>query len=262
MKNSFMYNGKPTVFAFTHVFKDDLASVLYCLRHSAHALAAYHRRVSRSVDGVGIRLNGVIWVDNCIKTSRAESLEKMKAVLRCGGDVLIAPEAVWNLSPNLIVQKIWWGLLDAATSTDANIVPIAVDLVNNNYYVSIGKLFDYAKYSDKGEAVVALRDVMATMAWKLIEMKPLNKRAEITEESWVNFCQSELARVPFLDMATEESFLYRPKGEISLGEVLADMHGIEYKSMAADYEQYKRVERLIDNWTKPAMFTASGQALL
>ena len=34
--------------------------------------------------------------------------------------------------------------------------------------------------------------------------------------------------------------MYRPKDEVSLGGVLADLYGIEYKSMAADYEQYKR----------------------
>ena len=36
--------------------------------------------------------------------------------------------------------------------------------------------------------------------------------------------------------------------------MLADLHGIEYNSVVADYEQRRHIERLIDNWTKPVRF--------
>jgi hypothetical protein len=38
--------------------------------------------------------------------------------------------------------------------------------------------------------------------------------------------------------------IYRPPGEISLGELITDMHGMEYRSMAADYGQHKRIMEL------------------
>ena len=250
-RNSFKPNGKPTVFAMTHVFKDDIASVLYCLRNSAHALGAYHEGLTKTIDGVGVFLNGVIWIDRSDKTSRTESMEKVKTVLSRGGDILIAPEAAWNLSPNVIVQKLWWGLIEAAASTGANIVPVAVDIVGDYYSVIIGENFIPSQYPDKATAIAELRNALATMAWELIELKPKSKRAEMTDDYWVDFTQSELARVPFMDMATEESFMYRPKGEISLGELLADMHGIEHRSMAVDYEQHRRIMRLCDDWNRP-----------
>ena len=251
VQNSFQQNQKPTVFAFTHVFFDDIATALSCLRCNAYVLMANREGLMKTANGIALLLNGVIWIDRGDKDDRARSLEKMKTVLRRRGNVLIAPEANWNLSPNLPVLKMWWGLLDAAESAGANIVPVAIDIVGGSYAVKIGESFDYARYRDKADAIEALRDVMATMAWELFEMKPRQKRSEITEGQWVSFIKNELARAPFLNQATEESFTYRPKGEISLDELLADMHGIEYKSMAADYEQYRRVEALIKNWNKP-----------
>ena len=250
MRNDFTPNGKPTIFAFTHVCKDDVAVTLCCLRYNAYVLAGYHRGLSRSVDGMGLRLNGVVWVDRGDKASRAEAMEKVKNILCRGGDILIAPEAAWNLSPNIPMLNLWWGVIDMAVSTGANIVPIALDLVNDKYCIIIGENFCYKQYPDKANAIAELRDVLATMAWELIEMKPMQKRSEITEKDWVDFTQNELARAPYVNRKKEESFVFRPKGEISLGELLANMYGTEYKSMAVDYEDYKRVEKLIDNWTK------------
>ena len=254
LRDSYEQNIKPTIYAITHVFNDDIAAALSCLQDNAFVLISNKEGNMKSKNGVALLLNGVIWIDRSDKKSRTAALEKMTAILRLKGNVLIDPEGNWNLSPNLPVLKLWWGLLDAAACSGAYIVPVTIDLVDDNYCVIIGEKFDYAKHSDKANTIDALRDVMSTMVWELLEMKPQQKRSEIAEEHWVSHAKTELARAPFLDQTTEESFTYRPKGEVSLGELLADMHGIEYKSMAADYEQHKRVQSLIDNWTKPVRF--------
>jgi len=177
-------------------------------------------------------------------------MHSMKTVLHQGGDILIAPEANWNHTPNLLVLKMWWGLFDVAIATNANIVPVAVDLIDNRYCVLIGEKFNYAQYSKKTDAIVALRDTMATMVWELFEMKAVQSRTEITDECWLHFIRGESERTPWHHPEMEERFTFRPMGEISLGELLAEMHGIDHKSMAADYETHKHIERLIEGWTK------------
>lgn len=245
---------KPTIYVFTHVFKDDVAAVISCLGRSAHLLAGSKDGIMGTIDGVGIVLNGVIWVHRVDKESRAEAAARIKEVLRNGGDVIMAPEASWNLSPNLLVKKLSWGLLDFAKDTGSNIVPIAVDLVDDCYCVIIGSVFEHAGYPSKEAAIGALRDEMATMVWELYTMKPPAKRDEITENYWLGHIRREHIQAPFLDIAYEDSTTYRPKGEIDLGEVLAELYGLKYASMAEDFEQHRKISQICDNWNKAVCF--------
>ena len=205
VRNDYLFNGKPIIYTITHVFKDDIASILCCLQNNAYVLVG--NAVRKSFDGFVIWLNGVILVDRSDKASRAIAKEKMVAYLRQGDDVLIAPEATHNFTPNLLVMKLWWGLLDVARIADANIVPVAVDLVNDEYCVIIGESFHYIQYSDKTEAIESLREVMATMIWELYEMKPKAKRADVSEEQFSAYINGELARMPYSDLEYENNFI-------------------------------------------------------
>lgn len=55
-------------------------------------------------------LVGVILVDRYDKENRAAALRKAERVLGHGGNILIFPEGVWNMSPNLIVRKLYSGI--------------------------------------------------------------------------------------------------------------------------------------------------------
>jgi len=178
----------------------------------------------------------------------------MVQILVKRGNILIFPEASWNISSALPVKKLWWGLLEIAKSTGANIVPVAIHMVGEEYCVIIGEKFEHEKFSSKSEQIGTLRDEMATLMWELIDMSSPIKRKQINDCYWLAHIQSNMNRASWLVITEEEGYAYRPKDEISLGEVHADLHGIEYKSMAADYEQHKRIERLIDGWTKPVRF--------
>ena len=246
-------DGKPTVFAVTHVFYDDLAAVSCSLKRSAYILNGIEgpNNTPTLAEYIALWLNGVILVNRSDKQSRAESLGFMVEVLNQGGDVFICPESAWNFSPNAMIRKLNWGALIAAEQTGANVVPVAVDIVDDCYCVIIGKNFDYAEYSDLREATEGLRGEMATLAWELICMKQHVLRENISDSYWLDHIKAQYARMPLKDQYKEETYMYRPKDEVSLGELLAEMHGIEHKSMAVDYEAYRKVEQLIDNWTKP-----------
>ena len=256
LRNGFIPNGRSTIYAATHVFYDDVASVCCCLEHSAYLLIGIEGADNTPVfsERLALNLNGAIVVNRAEKKSRSESLNTMVSILNKQGNVLIFPEGGWNLTPNLLIQKLHWGVLRAAEQTNANVVPIAVDLVENTCYVIIGENFNYSAYDNIQEATEGLTDTMATLVWELICMKQPLQRHNLDDTYWLKHIQAQYSRMPQKDQAKEELYFYRPKGEVSLGEVLAEMYGLEYKSMATDYEQHKRVQSLIDNWTKPVGF--------
>ena len=258
IRSDYIQYDKPTIYAFSHVFKDDIVSVLSCLKSSAYILMANKEGITKTFDGLGAFLNGAIWVDRTDKKSRIKATDMMVEVLQNGGDILMAPEASWNVIPNLPIKKLWWGVLDVAANTGANIVPVAIDIVNDQYCVLIGRKYDYNKYNEKSEAISLLRDEMATLSWELFERKPLQSRSETSDLEWVCFYLSELARVPFVDQIIEDNASFRPKGEIDLGELLTEMHGIEYRSLVADYTRHMRINSLIDDWTNPIRFTVTN----
>ena len=190
-------------------------------------------------------------LNEMIKKSRNESAEKIISVLNKNGDVLIFPEGTWNFTPNLPVQRLNWGIINIAGHADVDIVPVAVDLIDKAYCVIIGESFKLSHYANVYDAVIGLRDAMTALTWELMCMKPTTKRCDLHDTYWLEYIKTQYARIPNKDQFIEESYVYRPKGEISLGELLADMHGIKYKSMAVDYEQHRRIMRLCDDWNKP-----------
>ena len=252
-RSDYVPNGKPTVFVATHVFYDDIAAVLSCLDDVAYLLIENDGKESLPAwtERFALGMNGVITVDRSNKESRAEAFSKMITVLNRSGNILLFPEAAWNFSQNEIVAKLHWGAIKLAKSANANIVPVALHMVGDECFVAIGSQVEYD--------VEALRDAMATLMWDLISQDPLVQRENITDEYWLEHICKQCEKRPQESREVEESFMYRPKGEISLGEVLAEMYGIEHKSMAADYVQYRRIEGLIDGWTKPVSFNYKNQ---
>lgn len=253
--NEFVPNDKPAVYAATHVFVDDVPCAICEIEDSVFVLYGGGGSTTMPImDRIACWLVGFIPVCRGDRESRRQSLHTITQILKNGGNILIFPEGSWNMTPAMPVKKLWWGLLDAAKDAEANIVPVAVQLVGNEYCVTIGERFEYEKFSEKSDQINALRDEMATLAWELIEMSPSLKREDVSDNYWLARARNNLKRAPWVSLAEEESHSFRPKGESSLGEVLADMHGLEYKSMVADHEQYKIVEQLIEGWTKPASF--------
>ena len=252
LRNDYRPDGKPTIYAATHVFYDDIAAISCCLKNNAYLLFGNEDPDSTpsGIDRIALSLNGIISVSRDNKVSRAAAKRKMVEVLKKHGDILYFPEGLWNLTPNLLVQKLSWGIFDVAENAGANIVPVTVDLVNDEYCVIIGGKFDYLKYPSKNVAIEGLRDMMATMVYELIEMKPPAMRDTLNDDYWLRHIAKQFAKIPRRDRSKDESYAYHPKGETSLGELLAGLHGIEYRSMAADYGRWRQIEGLIELWNR------------
>ena len=66
--------------------------------------------------------------------------ETINYTLKNGYNVLIFPEAAWNLSPNLLCQYIFDGAAKSAFETGADIIHIGMDNQKRVYRGNIGKI--------------------------------------------------------------------------------------------------------------------------
>lgn len=86
-----------------------------------------------------LALNGLVYCDTESKSDRKIA----KEVLKNNKNLLIYPEGVWNLTPNLLSLPLFPGIIDIAKDTGADIVPIAAEQYDKDFlliYVKILQL--------------------------------------------------------------------------------------------------------------------------
>ena len=84
-------------------------------------------------DGIALWLSGLIYVDR-YSSERVKGINKAKQVLDYGGNIMIFPEGVWNMSENLLVRKLYHGVYQIALSNNIPIVPIATMIYGKTLY--------------------------------------------------------------------------------------------------------------------------------
>jgi hypothetical protein len=272
LKNEYENDGRPTIYSASHIFYDDIAAILCAISENMYLVAdSDTKKDINPLEALALYLNGVMFFEkdpNLAKQNEREKLtNRMIKILDCGGKILIFPESTWNFSPNkLIRDDLPWGLLKVADAVNANVVPVAIDLVKDEYLVNVGKKI--SRTSDLTNDIRTLRDDMATLVWQLIELKEPLKREKLglgidenycydyiqdrlipNEEYWYNYIK-EKCQGGVYDFVKEERCAFRQKGKISLDEIIAEMFGMEYRSMASDYEAYIKVRNLSDGFAR------------
>lgn len=92
--------------------------------------------------------------------------------LKANQNLLIYPEAAWNLSPNELTMKLFSGTAQMALASGADIIPIGIVRYDKNYIVSIGKNIYPEDYQSSNELTLALRDTLSTLKYEIIEKEP------------------------------------------------------------------------------------------
>lgn len=250
-KNEYEKDGKPTIYSGTHVFFDDIAAICSLIDDNMYLVSDDDtKNCIGFLEGIALYFNGVIFFEKSDKTAKKIATEQMIKVLKNGGNILIFPESTWNFRSNMPIRdELPWGLLNIAETTNANVVPVAINLVGDEYLVNVGKKLDIT--SDKKIDILKLTDEMATLVWELYELKEPLKRSEVgpDEIDWYNYIQEKCSG-QYYDFVKEEACAFRPEGKISLDEVIAEMFGMEYRSIASDYETYKKIRKLSDGFSR------------
>lgn len=120
----------------------------------------------KTIDGLGLTLNGVKWVHRVDKKSRQNSAKEAINTLKAGKNFAMYPEATWNLSPNLLMLPMNYGCIKIALEADVPIIPVVTLFSEGERHTKIGDSFKPSY--DLENSINILRDIMATMFFEEI----------------------------------------------------------------------------------------------
>lgn len=200
---------KPIIFAANHSAFPDIPIALKAIgRHSYVLLGKQNQAI---LDEFFFWLNGVIWVDRKKREDTAAAKLGIQAYLAQGHSILWFPEATWNLTGNLLMLPMRWGIIDVARQADAQIIPMVLDYDREKMVcrVQFGKPLADDALLDKPSAIRNLRDALATMRWDVMQNQPVLRRYEADLEKLRAEMLQVLTEYPPLDWAYERSCIYK-----------------------------------------------------
>lgn len=183
---------KTVIFAVTHIGKCDYEMVVEALGLFAYPFAGDWELMYATIDDYFLRANGVLYVDTTDKEDRKNSYKFMYKLLKQGTSVIIFPEGIWNLSPNLPTLKLFPGCVQATKECLVPIVPIAIEQVDKHFIINVGEELSFNDMQEN-EAIHKLRNVLATLKWQIWEQLPHIKRSELSLDYYKKFLEERIA---------------------------------------------------------------------
>ena len=141
------------------------------------------------------------------------SKDAIVGYLKKGQSVLWFPEGTWNLTDNLLIMPLKWGVIEIAKEADAQIVPAALryDRTENVCQVKFGQPITDSQLEDKAEAIQNLRDTMATLRWDLLCREEPCRHDDIPKLREDKYCAVE--EYPYYDFDYEQSCVFHSYNE-------------------------------------------------
>lgn len=157
-------------------------------------------------------LNGVVFVDRKDKEDMAASKQAMTAYLSKGRSIVMFPEGTWNMTENLLMLPMKWGIIDIARETGAQIIPTALeyDREKKKCFVRFGAPMLISPEDNKGDAISALRDTLATMRWDFWERNGTFRRKDLNMDAEQKKLFYSVDEYPPIDWEYESSCIYQP----------------------------------------------------
>ena len=209
-----LFPDKPIIFAVNHTNSfDSLASV-------KAISSAFHCRCNFLVGKQRLNfagklwffLNGTIFVDRDDSADRTAAKDTLTAYLQSGQPIMWFPEGTWNLSDNLLMLPMKWGIIDVAARAGAQIVPTVLDYDRDDMTCSVrfGTPMTPDETTDRANAIDTLRDTMATLRWEAWEQKVPLAKDEIDRVKLKQAIHIALEEYPPVDWAFEQGVIFRP----------------------------------------------------
>lgn len=194
------------IIASNHVGKADIEIVAAATGLHSYLLTNDFDAIKKRVlDAFFLALTGVLYFDPFNRMDSARIKGKIIDTLRSGGNIMWFPEGEWNLSPNVLVLPLFWGMAEAVHLTDALVLPVGMQIINKTYHVKIGKPFDLKQHlmqdeplsqQSKQQAMDHLREVLATLVWEILEIQPVHQRKAIHPQSHQQYIEKRLSEWP------------------------------------------------------------------
>ena len=161
------------------------------------------------IDSIGFNLNGVVWVDRHSAKSRKRSTEKIYKILSSGGSVMWFPEGTWNLTDNLLMLPMRYGIVKMAAKINVPIVLISIHYAGNKIYSTVGEPLTIGINEDAITAITRLRDTMATMKYEQMEVCGVYKRIDVDKKDFDALIKASLDEYPTFNREYEEKCVFK-----------------------------------------------------
>lgn len=200
----------PIIYAVNHYSAQDTPIACNSIDEHAYILAGQQRL--GFLDNLFFKLYGSIFVDRKDKIDMGLAKEAMIQYLKKNESILMFPEGTWNLSDNLLTLNMKWGIIDVASKTNSQIIPINLDYDRQNMkcYVKYGNPMLIKKDCDKLEEIKKLRDIMATLRYDSLTKYDTVKRRDVDAETLKLENRQSIQEFPKIDINYEESIIYSP----------------------------------------------------
>lgn len=173
--------GKSVIYAITHIGMYDYQLVSEAIKKHQYPFAGDPETMYKSPDGFFLNLNGIIYCDTDSKVDRKIAKDTAIELLNRGKNLLIYPEGIWNVTPNLLTLPLFPGVIDIAMTTDCEIIPVAIEQYGKDFIVNIGSNFKVNEQLSNREEYInekkeQLRDELATLKMEILESRNIIKR--------------------------------------------------------------------------------------
>lgn len=206
----------PIIFAVNHSNCYDVPITATAVRRHVYVLVGKQRL--GLLDRFFFSLNGIIYADRLDKNDTAAAKEALIAILRRGHSVCWYPEGTWNLTANLLVLPLKWGIIDVAKQADAQIIPVGLhyDRENKLCRIMFGASLAGSILNNRKDAIEHLRDAMATLQWDLMNASPTIKREEIDRDKLEWNVMRAIEEYPPLEPEYEKQCVFRPNNSVDI----------------------------------------------
>ena len=246
--------GKPIIFAVSHIGKLDFEIVSEVIKEQYFVLAADFMHMKGTFSGFYLWLNGVIYLDVRDRQDRKNSRDFMVKVLNQGGNIMLFPEGAWNLSPNEIIYDIQLGTVDMAIETGAAIIPISVEIYDEKkkFVINFGSVLEVNGDQDVTkdfmiQKTTELRNIMATLKYEIWEQEGIFRREDIKSDYWSKFVLKRCAEWWGYDFKEQIINCYIPKEKLEYWDLMRDLRNMKV-SEANRFLFVKKEDFLREKW--------------
>lgn len=202
--------GHPIIFAVNHYSAQDTPIICNAINERGYILAG--KQNLAFIDEIFFNLYGSVFVDRKDKEDMLAAKKAMEEYLKANQVIIMFPEGTWNLTDELLMLPMKWGIIDVAQETSAQIIPVNLDYnrEKKECRVTFGEPILPDNYRSKKEQIDELRDIMASMVWYNMEERPMVKRCDLDKEMAREELKQVLKEYPLLDAEYENSIIFKP----------------------------------------------------
>lgn len=225
---------RPVIIAPNHVRKQDIEIMMEAIPIHMFLLSGDYENVHGNISGAMLEANGIIYFDMEASYDRKNVKYVINDLLNNNINILWFYEGSWNLSPNKPYYNGSYHIVEAALNTNAIVLPVAFDLVDNKAIVNIGEPIDYKMiYGDKKlskdekiEALDILKGQIGAELFNIWETYSSVKREDIGEDYWDNYKEEVLSEWKFNEEDIERKH-FVDKGIVNQEDVFKHLDNLD-----------------------------------